>query len=133
MLPTKSYLMTQIRFQMWSYDQSFSNSSISIREVIKTSFILFLLSKQFYKDLTRRNNFFRGALGSSSIIWKQCKAWSRNFAQVRQRVETKSQKVFEANSYVCRNQELERGLLTPPTPTPTPSPVPRPPTSRVNK
>ena len=133
MLPTKSYHVIQIRFQMWSCDQSFSNSTISIREVIKTYFISFLLSKQFYKDLTRRNNFFRGALGSSSTIWKQCKAWSRNFAQVRQRVETKSQKVFEANSYVCRNQELERGLLTPPTPTPTPSPVPRPSTSRVNK
>ena len=42
--PTKSYQVAQIMLYMWSCDQYFGNSRVSMREVITTS---------IYKDLTR--------------------------------------------------------------------------------
>ena len=77
-----------------------------------------LSSPQFYKDWTRKNNFFEGrswfkfnnlgqALGMALKI----------YTSVAKMVEAKSQKMFKANSYVCwnyRGKTSGRGLFTPP-------------------
>ena len=58
-LPTKFYHMIQIILEMWPCDQSLVNLAFLREE---------LLRPQFHMDLTRKNTFFRDALGSSSII-----------------------------------------------------------------
>ena len=56
----KFYHVIQIVLQMCSCDQSLAT----------VAFLWETLSQpQFYKDLTRKTAFFRGGLGSSSIIW----------------------------------------------------------------
>ena len=54
------HLIYIVNMVLWP--PKFGNSSISIGEFIITK-------QQFYKDLTSKNNFLRGALGSSAIIW----------------------------------------------------------------
>ena len=84
---------------MCSYDQS----------LVTVAFLGEKLSQpQFYKDLTKKS-FFEGwcwfksnnlglALGSNLEILHQC----------GKRVKTKSETVFKANSYVCRNYRRKR-------------------------
>ena len=67
-----------------------------------------LSQSQFYKDLTRKTDFFEGwswfksnnlGLALGSEISHQC----------GKRVKTKSQKVFAANSYICRSYRGKTG------------------------
>ena len=68
------------------------------------------------------------------MIWDWHKVQTGNFTPVWQRVKTKSQNVFGANSYVCRNyrgKTRRRVFLS--TPTPHPYPPPPPPPSILNR
>ena len=74
----------------------FGNSSISMREVTIASIL--------YGFDQKKKLILSGGLGSSSIIWDWHKVWTLNFTPVWQKeVKTESQKVLEANSYVCRS------------------------------
>ena len=71
----------------------FGNSSTTMTEVTITSI----------KDLTRKNTFLRGGLGSSSIIWIGPRCGLEISLHCVKRVKTISQKVLEASSNVCRS------------------------------
>ena len=90
--PTEFYHVIQIILLMCPCDQ----------RLVTLAFLWEKLSQpQFYKDLDRRNSFFGGGLGSSSIIWDWHQAQTWNFTPLWQK--TKGQKVLGANSYVCRS------------------------------
>ena len=84
------------------------NVITSVREV--TNKMLSRDSK-FYKDLTRITAFLRGYLGSSSTIWIGRRYELEILHHCSKRVKTKSQRVFGANSYVCRSQVKEEKLV----------------------
>ena len=68
---------------MWSCDQS----------LVTPAFLQEKLSQpQYYKDLARRTNFLRGALGSSSIAWDWHRYGLEILHQCGKRVKSKSQK-----------------------------------------
>ena len=67
--------------------QKFDNSSISMREVTITSFL---------KGFDQKNHFFRGGLGSSSIIWDLHYIWPWNFiTSVAKGLKLKVRKFWE--------------------------------------
>ena len=80
---------------MWT---KFSNSNISMREVIK---IIKIRSEKYF--------FLRGALRSSSIIWDCLRCDLKILHQVGKRIKTKSQKLLETNSNVCRSYRGKTG------------------------
>ena len=69
--------------------------------------------------MTRKTFFLRGAPGSGSIIWGTGTRYGLEVLhECDKGVETKSQNVLEANSYVCRSYMGKTGrgggLFTPP-------------------
>ena len=101
--PRNFFHVTQIAMQNWSCDQS----------LVALAFLRKKLSKpQFYKDLSRKNTFFEG--------WSWFKFSNLRLAMVMilkfytsmaKRVETKSPKVFGANSYVCGSYRGKTGMV----------------------
>ena len=53
--------------------------------------------------MTRKTTFFRGGLGSSSIVFTGTRYKLETLHQCGKRVKTKSQNVLGDNSYVCRS------------------------------
>ena len=81
---------------MWP---KFGNSSISVREVIRTSILL---------GFDRKSRFFlRGGLGSSSIICTRYKL--KILHQCGKRVKAKSQKFWGTSSNACRSYRGKTG------------------------
>ena len=74
----------------------FGSSSISMREAILNSIRIW--------DLTRKDNSWKGAHGSGSIIWNWQWIWPWDFTPMWQK---------GANSYVCRSYrgKTDRGLM----------------------
>ena len=78
---------------MWSMWPKFGNSSISMREFI---------------------TFLRGGFGSNSITWAGTRYALKIVHWCGKDVKSKSQKVFGANSYVCRSYRGKTGRTPPP-------------------
>ena len=101
--PRKFFHVTQIIMQNWSCDQS----------LVALVFLRKKLSKpQFYKDLTRKKTFFKAWSWFKFNNLRLAMGMTLKFyTSMAKRVETKSQKVLGANSYVYGSYRGKTGRV----------------------